>query len=114
MGVNTLGAIDFIIGPLATLLAALLTEKFKDIKYKNMPLLSVFMPVIINMLLIGLELDIVIYDFNTMMLIPIMLQIGISEFISCVLLGLLAIKEINKRNLIDKLLMNSLISSRKN
>ena len=56
MGLNILGYLDCIVGTLATLLAAVLSRKFADIRLKNIPWVSVLMPVLFNGVIIGAEL----------------------------------------------------------
>lgn len=56
MGLNILGYLDCIVGTLATLLAAVLSRKFADIRLKNIPWVSVLMPVLFNGGIIGAEL----------------------------------------------------------
>lgn len=56
MGLNILGYVDCIVGTLATFLAAFLSMKTANIRFKEIPWLSVLMPVLFNGVLIGLEL----------------------------------------------------------
>ena len=56
MGLNILGYLDCIVGTLATLLAAVLSRKFADIRLKNIPWVSVLMPVLFNGVIVGAEL----------------------------------------------------------
>ena len=56
MGLNILGYLDCIVGTLATLLAAVLSRKSADIHFKNIPWVSVLMPVLFNGVIIGAEL----------------------------------------------------------
>ena len=56
MGLNILGYLDCVVGTLATLLAAVLSRKFADIRFKNIPWVSVLMPVLFNGVIIGAEL----------------------------------------------------------
>ena len=56
MGLNILGYLDCIVGTLATLLAAVLSRKFAGIRFKNIPWVSVLMPVLFNGVIIGAEL----------------------------------------------------------
>ena len=56
MGLNILGYVDCVVGTLATLLAAVLSRKFADIRFRNIPWLSVLMPVLFNGVIIGAEL----------------------------------------------------------
>ena len=55
MGTN-FGAIDILLGTLATLLAAITTRLFRGVTIKGIPFLSALMPVIFNGLIVGAEL----------------------------------------------------------
>ncbi len=56
LGINLLGVYDIFIGTAATLIAALITVRFKDIKIHNIPWISIAAPIIMNGLFVGLEL----------------------------------------------------------
>lgn len=56
MGANILGMMDVFIGTFATLIAALLTYKLRNITVKGFPFLSSLMPIVINAIIIGQNL----------------------------------------------------------
>ena len=59
--ISSIGAglpLDMIFGTLATVLAALCIRKFKDVRFKGLPVLSLLMPAIFNGIIIGLEIEI--------------------------------------------------------
>ena len=56
---NILGPLDIVFGSAATLLAAFLTYHLRNVRFKNLPLLSALMPVLTNGIIIGLELTFV-------------------------------------------------------
>ena len=56
MGVNIIGFMDVLFGTMATLIAAFLTYKCRNIRYKNLPLLSAIWPVLLNGIIIGAQL----------------------------------------------------------
>ena len=56
IGVNPTGYLDAFVGTLATFLAAYFTYKTKNIKFKNIPLVAILMPIIFNFFFIGAEL----------------------------------------------------------
>lgn len=60
LGINILGVYDVFIGTTATLLAALITSKCKDIRVGNIPVVSILAPIIMNGLFVGLELAFVL------------------------------------------------------
>lgn len=90
-GLNPI-VIDIIVGTFATFISGILVYYFKNIKIFNLPIFSLIIPAIINGLLIGFELH---YYFSIKLSLLIA-YIGISEFISVCLLGLLLYKPISK------------------
>lgn len=88
--IGSFNLLDMVFGTLATLIAAILTRLFKDIKFKGIPLLSLFPPVIVNALIIGLEISIFflpeglsLYGF-----LISALQVGTGQLIVCYALGI--------------------------
>lgn len=61
MGVNPTGVLDTVIGTSATLLAALCTYKLKDVKFRDIPVWSILMPVLFNMVFVGIELGFILF-----------------------------------------------------
>lgn len=53
---GTTFVVDIIFGTLATAIAAYVTYKCKNIRFKNIPIISILSPVIANGIIIGLEL----------------------------------------------------------
>ena len=48
--------LDILFGSLATLIAAVLTRAFRNIRFKDIPLLSLFPPVIVKAVIVGTEI----------------------------------------------------------
>lgn len=90
-GVNPL-LLDVIIGTLATLLSGICVYYFKEIKLFGLPLLSLFLPVLINGVFIGIELSLY-FSINVFVLIA---YVGLGEFISVTVLGSLIYKPIER------------------
>lgn len=90
-GLNPL-VLDLIIGTLATLLSGICVYKFRNIRFRDLPLLSLIIPVIINGVMVGLELCLY-FPMNAFML---MLYVGLGELISVTILGMLLYKPIGK------------------
>ena len=67
LGLNPTGFIDAIVGTLATLLAALCTYRFRNIKTAGIPVLSCLMPVIFNFFIVGAELAYLFMPDNLVM-----------------------------------------------
>lgn len=103
-GANILGVIDIPVGTIATILAALLTYKFRNVRWFDLPILSALMPVIFNALFIGAELGFLLSDggFQMSVFIPQALSVGFGELIACFVLGLPLIKALEKTNLKTK------------
>ncbi len=82
--------LDMIFGTSATVIAALLTYFFRNIKFRGIPLLSMFPPVIINALVIGLEIAIFFLPEGNLLwgFVISALQVGLGELVVCVGLGI--------------------------
>ena len=90
-GLNPL-ILDLLIGTLATLISGFCVYGCRNIRWFNMPILSLLLPVIINGVLIGLELCFY-FPMSPLML---MIYVGLGEFVSVTILGLLLYKPIGK------------------
>ena len=95
-------AIDMLFGTLATLIAAILTRAFRNVKVFGIPLLSVLPPILSNALIVGAEISIFFLDSSSFWsgFGISALQVGLGQTAVCFLLGLplyLTLK--NKRNL---------------
>lgn len=97
---NLLGSspIDAVFGTLATLIAALLTWKLRGVRWRSLPIPSALMPVLVNAVVVGAEITFFFMDtpatgaalaFN-------MLTVGLGEVVSCMVLGLLLVKAVEK------------------
>ena len=84
------GALDVLLGPLATGLAAWLTYGWRRHRIGGLPVLSTLPPVLLNAVIIGAELTVVLFPERTPALFFInMLSVGIGQVIACVIGGLL-------------------------
>ena len=97
--------VDTIFGTLATLFATLLVYKFRDIRIFSFPILSALMPVIINGIIIGLELEIFLiegpFHFSSFLLQGGLVALG--EFGVCLILGIPFVKLLEKIKLFEKI-----------
>ncbi len=85
-GVNAIGWMDLVFGTLATLLGCLLSYYFRNIRFKNYPVVSGLMPVVTNGIIVGLELAL---TYGGIYLWPLMaLEVAVGELIA-VIIGLL-------------------------
>ena len=100
-GANILGIVDIPVGTIATLLAAILTYRFRKIRLFGLPILSALMPVVFNAVFIGAELGFLLSDggFQLSVFIPQAISVGFGELIACFVLGLPLIKALEKTNL---------------
>ena len=77
------------LGTGATFVAAVLTYKFRDIRFKGLPLLSALMPVLLNALVVGGELTLVMSPTFDMRIFWLNFgSVGLGEFIACFVIGL--------------------------
>ncbi|MBR2715210.1 MAG: QueT transporter family protein [Ruminococcus sp.] len=81
--------LDTIFGTFATFLAVALMYRFKSIRLKGVPLLSLFMPVLSNGIIIALELEIFLIEgpFHIGSFLYQSLTVALGEFIVCVIIG---------------------------
>lgn len=89
---------DMLFGTLATLLAAILTRLFRNVKFFSLPLLSLLPPVLINAVIVGAE--IAVLSSNSAIFPLSALEVGLGQAAVCFLLGIpfyLALK--NRKNL---------------
>ena len=100
-GANILGVVDIPVGTIATLLAGILTYRFRNIKLFDLPILSALMPVLFNAIFIGAELGFLLSEggFELAIFIPQAISVGVGELIACFVLGLPLIKALEKTNL---------------
>jgi len=103
MGANILGMMDVFIGTFATLIAALLTYKLRNITIKGFPFLSSLMPIVINAVIIGAELAYVFAPEFTFAYFAIFaLEVAIGQTIAVYIVGLPILSALKKRiNLIN-------------
>ncbi|MDO5015158.1 MAG: QueT transporter family protein [Clostridia bacterium] len=100
---SPMGIVDILLGSLATLLSAVTTYWFRNIKVKNFPILSSFMPVIFNAIIIGAEITFFANEANKGKLFFINAgQIALSEFVMCVVGGFFFYFAILKLNIFKK------------
>ena len=100
MGANILGAMDVIFGTMASLIAAVLTWSCRNIRFKNLPLLSAFFPVIVNAVVVGGELSILFTGSITIE--PFLLNalsVFVPQFVICYTAGLMLVRFIEKNNI---------------
>lgn len=84
------GMWDIVFGSLATLLAALLARKLRNVKIKGLPLLSIVMPVIFNALIVGAEITLLLPtdEANLTAFTVAALEVGAGELAVCLAGGI--------------------------
>ncbi len=98
------GLVDIVCGTLATFLAAILSYKTRNIKFKNFPLISAFFPVLTNAIIVGLEITLFMPEgFKMQAFLINALQIAIGQILMCYGLGLPLYNIIKKTNLDKRL-----------
>lgn len=102
-GLNGVGVIDIFFGTLATFLAAILTYKLRNVRVKNIPLLSAFMPVLFNAVIVGYELAWLLLPdslyFSGWILMGA--QVGLGELLACFILGIPLTMHLEKSKLVE-------------
>ena len=93
---------DMLFGTIATLIAAILTRKFRNVKTFILPLLSLVPPILFNALIVGAEISLLYLEGNSFLygFIISAIEVGLSEAAVCFTLGIplyLALKA--KRNI---------------
>ena len=107
MGANTAGALDILLGTLATGLAAWLSYRLRHIRWGGLPVLSAIPPVLFNALIIGAELTVVLGPRTLPTLLMWMGSVGLGQLIACVGGGLLLAAAFRKSGLDSRLEQNS-------
>ena len=102
----TVGVIptDLVLGTLATLLACLTGYALRNVKLFNIPMLTLFMPVIFNAVIIGLQIEI-FYIEGDFTFWGFLIQAGLvalGELIACVGLGIPLYLVLNKLDVFNK------------
>ena len=82
--------LDVLFGSFATLLAAICAYRLREIKFFSVPVISLFMPVIFNAVIVGLEIEIFFIegDFKLLSFMTQASLVGLGEFVVCVLGGI--------------------------
>ncbi|MGI6608657.1 MAG: QueT transporter family protein [Erysipelotrichaceae bacterium] len=65
-GANPIGVMDTVFGSSATFISCVMMHSLKSIKIKDIPLLSLIVPAVINGIIVGLELAIIFNENNLM------------------------------------------------
>ena len=107
MGANTAGALDILLGTLATGAAAWLSYRLRHIRFGGLPVLSTIPPVVLNALIIGSELTVVLGPINLPTWLMWMGSVGLGQVIACVGGGLVLAYAFKKSGFDTQLANNS-------
>lgn len=99
MGANVAGALDILLGTLATGLAAWLSYRLRGHRVGGLPVLSTLPPVVINALIVGTELTLVVGPRTWPAWFLWMGSVAAGQLIACVGGGLLLAKALQKTGL---------------
>ncbi len=103
MGVNLLGIFDVIFGTLTTLIAGYLTYRFRNLTFKELPLLSASFPVFLNGFVVGLQLTFVLNgSFSWTFFWLMFAQVSIGQFIAIYLFGLPLLSKLRTMKIFEK------------
>ena len=96
--------LDMVVGTFTTLIAALLTRKLRNIRWKGFAAVSSFPPVLLNAVVVGVVLTLIYYPPGTQIEIWLlnMASVGLGQLISCSILGVLLVYGIEKNPLFKK------------
>ena len=90
--IGSFNVLDLVFGTAATLIAAIFTYYLRKIKFKNLPILAFFPPVIVNAIIIGVEIALFYYSETALPFIWRFLisavQVGAGQFIVCYVFGI--------------------------
>lgn len=107
MGANTAGALDILLGTLATGLAAWLSYLLRGVLWGGLPVLSTLPPVILNALIIGTELTYMLGPVNLPTWLWWMGSVGLGQLMACVGGGLPLARMLEKSGLAARFTTNS-------
>ena len=101
---SPLGVVDWVFGPLATLLAALATYLVRDVKVKGLPILAPLPPVITNVVIVGFDAGTFgLGNFTWAAFGTSALSVGIGELVVCYVLGLPLILALERTKAVNRL-----------
>ena len=97
------GAIDTIVGTLASIIAGILTYRLRNIRFRGLPILSALSPVVVNAVMIGAMLSIAYTgSLSPVVFLTYALSVGAGQMIACVGLGLPLLKMLERTNVLGE------------
>lgn len=89
---------DMVLGTLATLIAACMTYRLRNVLTKGLPLLACLPPILVNAVIVGAEITYIFMPETASLPVLLfnMVTVGIGQVISCGVLGLLLVQCIRR------------------
>ncbi len=98
------GLVDIVCGTFATFLASVLSYQTRNIRFKDLPLVSAIFPVLTNAIIVGIEITLFMPEgFKLQAFLINAMQIAIGQLVMCYGLGLPLYNVIKKTKLDKKL-----------
>ncbi len=102
MGASAVGAADLIFGPLATLLAAWLSYRWRACRTAGLPVVSTIPPVVCNALAVGTALALTAPTFTVKLWLTHIALVAAGQLIACVGGGLAVAKGLEATGLFER------------
>ncbi len=103
MGANMAGALDVLLGTLATGLAAWLSYRLGRVRWGGLPVLATLPPVVTNALIVGTELTLVVGPATWQNWLLWAGSVAVGQMIACVVGGLILAKTLERSRLLPYL-----------
>ena len=99
-GANPLGALDTVLGTLASVIAGIITYRLRNFRVRGWPILSALSPVVVNAIIIGGQLTVVYHgSFSLRVFGVYALWVGAGQVVACMFLGLPLLKALERKNI---------------
>jgi len=96
------GALDTVVGTLASVIAAILTYRLRSIRFWGLPILSALSPVVVNAIVIGAMLSVAYTGrLDPLTFGAYALSVGAGQMIACVGLGLPLYKAVERTKVLE-------------
>lgn len=88
--IGSFNVADLLFGTLATLMAAILTRQLRNIKFKGIPWIAIFPPIIVNAVVIGFEIAVFYLNSENFFwgFLISGLEVGLGQLIVCYVFGI--------------------------
>ena len=104
VGMGLTMSVDILFGTAATLIAALLSDLLRGVRWKGLPVLSTLPPVLVNGVVIGLEITwLSVGGFSWQVFLLNFASVSLGQVIPCCVLGPLLYYVLRRTGLMEKL-----------